>query len=180
MLMIEARQISSLVELVVSMHCRTELKPGLGLQSMPFYSCQQWYGHIDQTFACWHINQGHVPLCPPHFSRTLPFWWGSLTKTTHAVSFSSTEQRAGSHSWHTDYDRRLCLLNSDGSPADLALFPVSLIPNPKHSLSWRNWCNWEHFLCSLSNQNHRRTFPFRLLLSRTQHVHILSCCQTST
>lgn len=41
MLMIEARQISLLVELVVSMHGRTELKPGLGVQWVPFYSCQQ-------------------------------------------------------------------------------------------------------------------------------------------
>lgn len=70
MLMITAREISLLVELVVSMHGRMELKPGLSVQWVPFYSCQQQYGHLDQTFACWHINQGHVPVCPPHISRT--------------------------------------------------------------------------------------------------------------
>lgn len=82
MLMIKARDISLLVELVVSMHGRTESKPGLSLQWMPFYSCQQWYGHSDQTFACWHINQGHVPVCPPHLKDFLM----SLTDKEHAGS----------------------------------------------------------------------------------------------
>lgn len=41
MLMIEARKMSLLVEHVVSMQDKAELKPGLSVQWVPFNSCQQ-------------------------------------------------------------------------------------------------------------------------------------------
>lgn len=69
MQMIKARQISPLAELVVSMHGRTEYMAGRTVGAFLIIR-QRRYGHTDQTFACWHINQGHVPLCPPRVSRT--------------------------------------------------------------------------------------------------------------
>lgn len=61
MLIIMTGQISLLVELVVSMHGRTELKLGLRIQWVSFCSCQQQYGHSVQMFACWHTNQSCIP-----------------------------------------------------------------------------------------------------------------------
>lgn len=81
-----------LVELVVSMHDRMEFKPGPSIQWLLFYSYQQQYGHSEPLSARCHINQGHVPVCPPHISRTQASWWASLTESLTRLDREKTSK----------------------------------------------------------------------------------------
>lgn len=185
MLMIMTWEISLLVEHVVSMHGRAVLKPSLRIHWWPFYSCQHQYGPLNQSFACWHTRHGHLPVCPPHISRTLLYWLALLTKNMAAAShdygtLNESKNVIPDHCDFTDYVNWpvypvICVCVCVMAYLCCFLLPFQLW---KHTFSSKKKKKklWK-LPVSSSDTNHRRIFLFFLLLSSTQHVHILHSCQ---
>lgn len=99
MLMIGVRQISLLVEHVVSMQGKTEVKTRLGLTAGTFLFMPAMIWAPGSDISSRHINQGHSPVCASCVLRT---WWSSLTNNLHEAAFGAKWD--SDHCCCTDYN----------------------------------------------------------------------------